>query len=114
MRSKRKEELSMKYAPPAPPNHLSQRAKAIWVELVKKDVVSAGRLALFQTALEALDRGDEARKAVDGEGLLVGTEEGKMRHANPLLKVERDCMTLFARIWGELHLGYLQGVDRRD
>lgn len=99
--------------PPEPPEHLSPRSQGIWRDLVTRNVVSSGRLALFQSGLEALDRADEAREAIKRDGLLVGGKEGTLPHANPLLRVEKDARTLFARIWSDLNLGFEPDVDRR-
>lgn len=96
--SKKSEQISI----PEPPAHLSERAKELWRAVVPGQVSSPGRLALLQTALEALDRADQAAAVIEREGLLTG--EGKMKHINPLLKAEKDNRQLFARLWKDLGL----------
>lgn len=87
---------------PAPPAHLSERSKTLWLAVVPSQASSPGRLALVQTALECLDRADEAAEAIAQEGMVCGA--GKMQHVHPLLKVEKDNRQLFARLWNELGL----------
>ena len=85
------------------PAHLSDRAKAIWRSVLKSGR-SRQRLAMVQTALEALDRADEAREIINKDGMLISTKEGGMSHSHPLLKIEKDNRALFARLWRELDL----------
>ena len=54
---------------PEPPDHLSERSRLLWTHVVGDRVKSPERIALFQTALEALDRADEAKQVLDDEGL---------------------------------------------
>lgn len=49
---------------PGPPPHLSERAQALWREVVPRRAVSPERLALLQVALEALERADAASAIV--------------------------------------------------
>lgn len=95
----------------APPDHLSERAKTLWRDVVKAGM-SIGRQTAIQTALEALDRADAARRQVDADGMLTGTE-GRMKHAHPLLKVEKDCRTQFSSLWQSLGLHYNFRQDGR-
>ena len=75
--------------------------------------VSPTRLALVQVALEALDRADLAREAIDREGMLTGGSENKMIHVNPLLRVEKDARGQFASIWHGLGLDWIHTIDGR-
>jgi phage terminase small subunit len=96
---------------PDPPEHLSDRSKGIWCDVIDEPC-SPGRLVLVQTALEALDRADEARKQVEKEGLTTTTKTTGAVHVHPLLKVERDNRALFARIWhGQLRLHWDYRTD---
>lgn len=98
---------------PEPPEHLSDRSKQIWSDVTYR-ARSPGRFVLLQTALEALDRADEARAQVDKEGLTTTTKTTGAVHIHPLLKVERDNRALFARIWyGQLCLHWDQRLDGR-
>jgi P27 family predicted phage terminase small subunit len=96
--------------PAEPPAHLSERAKKIWREVVYR-VRSPGRVVMLQTALEALDRADEAREAVSKEGLTVTTKTTGAVHVHPLLKVEKDQRALFSKLWRELALHWDSKID---
>jgi len=100
-------------AVPSPPNHLSSKSKTLWRQLVGKRVRSPGRVILFQVALEALDRADQAQKLLEEEGLVRKTESTGALHAHPLIKVERDCRTQFSKIWKDLSLGWDASTDGR-
>jgi P27 family predicted phage terminase small subunit len=94
-----------------PPSHLSPRAKSLWRSIVPSRAKSASRLALLQCALESLDRADSAREVVAREGMLSKTKSTGALHVNPLVKVERESRQQFARIWGEMHLGFDPHID---
>lgn len=93
------------------PEHLSDRSKALWAEVVPRRRRSPGALAMVEEALTALDRADQARAALPSAGLVTVTESTKAVHVNPLVKVERECRQQFARIWSDLHLNYDDGID---
>lgn len=95
---------------PEPPAHLSDRAKQLWRQVVPNRARSPERLAVVQAALEALDRADAAREAIEKEGMLL--RGGKIAHINPLLRVEKDNRQLFARLWTQLNLHRdMKGVE---
>lgn len=96
---------------PEPPEHLSERAKGLWREVVPRRALSPGRLALLQTALEALDRAEECRVAIGRDGLVSKTETTGAVHVHPLLKAEKDSRQLFARLWTALDLQWDFEVD---
>src|SRR5438046_912669 len=87
---------------PEPPAHLSERAAGLWRELVPRRARSPERLALLQTALEALDRSDEAREAINKEGLTSKTEKTGALHIHPAVRVERESRMLFMKCWSAL------------
>ena len=93
------------------PAHLSENSKGIWKAVASKNMKSKQRQTLAQVALECLDRADEARKVIDTEGLLVSAGEGGLKHAHPLLKVEKDSRALFGKLWVQLGLHYEQLHD---
>jgi phage terminase small subunit len=95
-----------------PPPHLSERAAALWRQLVSR-CVSPGRPPLLQTALEALDRADEVRAILAREGLTTKTESTGAVHVHPLAKVERENRQLFARLWEQLGLSWDGSLDGR-
>jgi len=99
---------------PGPPEHLSERSKRLWQALVGTRVKSLGRLALFQSGLEALDRADAARSAVETQGLLSVTAKTGAVHVNPAVKIERESRAQFTRIWAALNLQWDPQIDGRD
>ena len=58
---------------PKAPKHLSERSKKLWPEYAGPVIKSPGRLVVFQTGLEALDRAEEARKILKKEGIITVT-----------------------------------------
>ena len=97
---------------PTPPEHLSERSKSLWKELVGNRINSSGRITMFQEALEALDLADLAREARIKEGLITVTKRSGVSHINPLLKIERENRQLFAKIWTSLNLYWDKIIDR--
>jgi phage terminase small subunit len=95
----------------APPKHLSERARQLWLELVPSRCRSIGRLTLLCSALESLDRADTAREAIGPAGLTTTTKTTGAVHVHPLVKVERESRQQFARIWCDLGLGFDNCVD---
>jgi hypothetical protein len=73
--------------------------------------VSAGRLALIEEALRALDRADQCRAIVDAEGPMI-TTAGAV-HQRPEAKRERKACALFAKLWTGMHLGCSTQEDSR-
>ena len=83
---------------PAAPDHLSARSMALWREVIPRRArYTPERIAVVQTALEALDRADEARCARAAEGLVTTNETTAMKHIHPLLRVEKDARDAFLR-----------------
>jgi phage terminase small subunit len=99
--------------PPPPPAHLSERSQDLWRRLVPGRCRSLGRRTMLGEALAQLDRLDQLRAALASEGLIVGSETGKMPHLNPLLKAEKDARTLFTRMWDVLGLQWSGEIDGR-
>jgi hypothetical protein len=91
---------------------LSESSKELWAKVVTKPV-SVGRLAVIVAALEARDRAEECRLAVNREGLTTTTETTGAVHLHPLLKVERENRQLFARLWTQLNLHFASTIDGR-
>ena len=96
-----------------PPDGLSERAQELWRQVVPKHAVSAGRLALIEQALHALDRADEAAALVDAEGLTKTTEATGAVHVHPAQKVERESRQLFSKLWISMGLGWSSQEDGR-
>lgn len=92
---------------------VSERAQALWREVVPRRAVSPERLALLQVALEALDRADAATAVIEQEGMVTTTKTTGAVHIHPLVKVERESRQLFARCWREMGLSWSVELDGR-
>jgi hypothetical protein len=68
---------------------------------------------LIEEALRALDRADEAREAVDHDGLSFATTTTGTVHLHPLLKVEREQRALFAKLWSATRFQWSDAEDGR-
>ena len=88
---------------PAPPEHLSERSKQLWVEFVGARI-RGGKIVSFQTALEYLDLADAARQERIENGLVIKTKRSGVMHLNPVLKVEQDARDKFLKTWRQLGL----------
>ena len=97
-----------------PPKHLSAKSKAVWRAIVPRRARSPERLLLVTTALEALDRADQARQTVEAAGLTVTTKRTGAVHLHPLVRVEREARTLFLRCWERLSLAFDFRVDNQE
>src|SRR5262245_54860243 len=94
-------------APPPPaPAHLSERSAALWNRLVAKEVQSAQKRTLLLSALEVLDRIDQARGIIAREGMTTTTKRSGAVHVHPLVKVEMESRRLFSKMWGQLCLAF--------
>jgi hypothetical protein len=94
-----------------PPSDLSDSSQRLWRAIVPRRALSPGRLALLTTALEARDRAEAARVAIEKDGLTSTTLTTGAIHAHPLLRVEKDFLALFTRCWVELGLGWDAQID---
>ena len=69
---------------------------------------------LTTTALESLDRAEQARVLVNAEGLCRTTESTGAVHIHPALKVENDARKLFARLWSDMGFKSVRGIDHTE
>lgn len=97
---------------PAPAG-LSPRSAELWAEVVPKQATSAGRRALVEEALRALDRADQMRVAVDRDGPVTVNETTGMTHVHPCCKLEREARQAFSRLWTQMHLEWSSSEDGR-
>ena len=95
----------------SPPDHLSEKSKALWASLVPRRAKSPERLALLTVALESLDRADAARELLAEEGMVATTATTKAVHLHPAAKLERESRAIFARIWKQLGLSWDYELD---
>ena len=85
------------------PGHLSKEAKAIWNQIAKDWELSSGDYPILRIALESYDRGQEARRRIDEDGIVLTDDKGK-RYAHPCLAVEKECRMGLLRAWRQLRL----------
>jgi phage terminase small subunit len=78
----------------------------LWQAVVARHARSAGKLALLEQALHALDRADELREAVSREGLTVKTERTGVIHVHPALRLEQLFRQQFVSAWCKLGLAH--------
>ena len=111
MAKQSKSELTPEPSPP--PEHLSDRSKRIWGDVVPRRCRSPERIVLLQAALEALDRAEEARVAIQTAGMTTTTKRSGAVHVHPLVRVERESRQQFAAIWDRLGLQFCGDIDGR-
>lgn len=76
-----------------PPTHLSAEGKKLWQRLFNDYALDdAAGLLLLQSACEAYDRLQEARKVLAKEGAVISDRWGQ-RKPHPAAGVERDART---------------------
>ena len=77
------------------PKHLSSEAKQFWKNLVDEYCIedTAG-LRILRVSLEAYDRAQAARMAIDEDGMTVRDKFNQIK-PHPLLPVERDSRAAF-------------------
>lgn len=76
-----------------PPAHLSADARRLWAQLLKDyDLDDAAGLLLLQSACEAYDRLQEARKVIGREGAVTQDRWGQSK-PHPATGIERDART---------------------
>ncbi len=94
------------------PEGFSESSKQLWNQLAGNQARSPERLQMLTQALRALDRAEACREAISLQGMTI-EGAGKISHANPLLRVEKDSRGQFAAMWKALHLVYNGAVDGR-
>lgn len=78
-----------------PPGHLSKEGQEIWREILQEYTIDdAAGLRILRVALEAFDRAQAARTAIDKDGLTVIDKAGQIK-SHPLLPIERDSRAAF-------------------
>jgi len=86
------------------PGHLSTEAGKWWSSIIREWELSDDpqALLLLQTALEAFDRVQEARRQIGADGAVVTGRYGPKAH--PSLAIERDNRSLMIRSLKALNL----------
>jgi phage terminase small subunit len=88
---------------PSPPAHLAAESRKLWTGLVEAFEFEAAELKTLRLALEALDRSQQARRALRAKGLTYEDRFGQP-HARPEVAIERDSRAAFVRIMDGLDL----------
>ena len=77
------------------PNHLSKESKKIWSEILTEySIDDAAGLRILRVALEAYDRAQAARAAIDKTGMMFNDRFGAPK-PHTLLPIERDSRQAF-------------------
>ena len=77
------------------PKHLSAEARKIWREILAEySIDDAAGLRILRVALEAFDRAQAAREAIDRDGMTFLDKAGQVK-SHSLLPIERDSRAAF-------------------
>lgn len=85
------------------PSHLKPPTRAWWLEVVTEYELESHHVRILTLASEAWDRGQEARKVLEKEGLTY-IDRFDQPKARPEVAIERDARISFARLVRELGL----------
>jgi phage terminase small subunit len=88
---------------PKPPSYLSAQSKRWFASVVTNWIMEDTDLRLLTLAAENFDIAESARKTLLAEGRFYIDPKGVQR-AHPLVKVQKDAMTLAVRIVRDLKL----------
>ena len=77
----------------------------------QRDIASKGGKAAHAKGTAHEWTADEARRAIETEGLVTTTKTTGAVHVHPLVKVEREARAQFMKIWGELQLRWDREID---
>jgi P27 family predicted phage terminase small subunit len=82
--------LRRQQKPPAPPSHLTEEAKTLWVAINAEHAIDdKPGLLILTTACEAFDRMRQAQAAIAAQGITTRDRWGQVKN-NPATVVERD------------------------
>ena len=86
------------------PRHLTAPSRRFYEQVVDDYVLESHHLRLLQLLCESFDRGQEARKILDAEGLTVVDTKLGISRPHPCISIERDSAVRVARFTRELNL----------
>jgi len=101
---KEKAEKKPTEAWPEPPEHLTEKAKALYRFYIGKTIRSPGQIALFIRGVESMDVADECGRIIRAEGLSQTSERSGMTRQHPLLNTQKEATAQMLKIWSALHL----------
>jgi len=88
---------------PRAPAHLQEETRRWWRQVMADYVLESHHIKLLTAAAEAWDRLQQAREAIDREGITIPTGGGGLK-AHPAVAIERDSRLAYARLLRELDL----------
>ena len=86
------------------PATLSERSKDVWGEVSECFEIDAAHATMLQTALEALDRYNEAREILNKEGICFTNEASGLVKLHPATRIEKESRQGFIMAWRALQL----------
>ena len=89
---------------PSPTAHLAPESRRFWRQIAVNFELEPHHFALLTLALEAWDRGQQARVALAKAGSLTFEDRFGQPHARPEVAMERDARLSFARLLREIGL----------
>ena len=92
---------------PAAPAHLAAETRTWWAAVVAAYRLEQHHLRLLRLACETWDRGQQARRKLDKDGLTFQDRHGQPK-ARPEVAVERDSRIAFARLMRTICLAVLE------
>lgn len=93
------------------PEGLSERSSKMW-ETVLPRVRTPERRLLLESGLRWLDQADAFNEVIQQKGLFLSERKNsKMRHLNPLVKLQSNARLQFTKIWQNLGLHYERHAD---
>ena len=88
---------------PRPPRHLSAESRAFFSAITSSFEMDGHHFSLLRLALEAWDRGQQAREIIAREGVTTVDRFGQTR-PHPAVNIERDARLSYARLLREIGL----------
>ena len=94
---------------PEPPEHLSEKARALYRQYVGADIATSARIALFLRGLEALDLADECSEIIRRDGVVRVSERSGLSRQHPLLHSLKIATETVLKVWNALGLNSERG-----
>ena len=89
--------------PPKTPRHFSAEMRSWWATVVGSWVLEPHHLHVLRLACEAFDRGQDARKVLQRDGLTIRDKYGTVK-PHPAAAIVRDAAAQFERLLRALDL----------
>ena len=94
---------------PTAPEHLSEKAKALFREYVGTEIKTAARIALFLRGLESLDMADQCVREIRQDGISQRSQRSGMSRQHPLLNSLKTATETVLKVWNALGLNSERG-----